>query len=122
MKLSKVVALIAVFIAGALTSSVVGLWHPYVTVKVTNLDARSVEQIEVRFQNTEGKGTFNPYFDSPLKTGEQMEFHFYVESEGAFSMKAKYSDSTTANGIPDYIELRSVALVEILGDDIKLKK
>ena len=122
MKLSKVVALIAVFIAGALTSSVVGLWHPYVTVKVTNLDARSVEQIEVRFQNTEGKGTFNPYFDSPLKTGEQMEFHFYVESEGAFSMKANYSDSTAANGVPGYIELRSVALVEIQGDDIKLKK
>lgn len=120
MKLSKVVALIAVFIAGALTSSVVGLWHPYVTVKVTNLDARSVEQIEVRFQNTEGKGTFNPYFDSPLKTGEQMEFHFYVESEGAFSMKAKYSDTTSAEGVPGYVELGNLVEVVILENEVKL--
>ena len=119
MKLSKVVALIAVFIAGALTSSVVGLWHPYVTVKVTNLDARSVEQIEVRFQNTEGKGTFNPYFDSPLKTGEQMEFHFYVESEGSISVSVVYSDSTTAQGTPGYVELKDEIALHILGNEVK---
>ena len=120
MNLRKVIALTFVFIAGALISSVSGLWHPQVKVRVKNVDLRSVEQIEVGFQNTEGKGVFHPYMDRPLKAGEQLEFHFYVESEGAFSMKAVYSDLSIAQGVPGYVELGDLVSVEIRGSDIEM--
>ncbi len=122
MSFSKGIALTFVFFVGALISSVSGLWHPQVKVRVKNVDSRSVEQLEVGFQNTEGKGVFRPYMDRPLKTGEQLVFHFYVESEGAFSMKAVYSDLSVAQGVPGYVELGDVVGVEIIDGDIKVAK
>jgi hypothetical protein len=122
MKARQFLGIASAFIVGALASSVGGLWHPYVTVDVKNMSPKAVSEMEVIFQNTEGKGVLTPYIDQPLKTGEEMKFHFYVESEGAFALKAKFDDSQTVEGIGGYIELGNTRSVEIHHDGIKVAR
>ena len=74
----------------------------------------------MKFQNTEGKGVFNLYLDDSLKTGEEMKFHFYVESEGAFAIKAKFNDENYVEGIGGYVELGDSESIEIHSNAIKL--
>jgi hypothetical protein len=59
------------------------------------------------------------YLNNPIKTGEQLELHFYVEGEGAFSVKAIYSDASHAEGTPGYIERGELVKVDIIGSEIK---
>ena len=120
MKAGQVLWLVVAFIVGVIASSVGGLWHPYVTVKVKNMSAKPVSEIEVRFQNSEGKGTLNLYIDQMLKTGDAMKFHFYGESEGAFALKAKFNDLQTIDGNGVYIELGDTKSVEIHNDGIRI--
>ncbi len=120
MKVRQVLALAIAIIIGALASSIGGLWHPYATVKVKNISLKPVNEIEVRFQSTEGKGSLNLYIDQPLKTGEEIKFHFYVESEGAFAIKAMFDDSQTVEGIGGYVELGNTKFIEIHNDEIRL--
>jgi hypothetical protein len=119
MKLRSVFFIVSVFVFGAIASSVGGMWHPYVTVKVTNMSQQSIKDLEVAFQNTEGKGAFNLYIDKPLKTGEEMIFHFYVESEGAFALKATFSNEQVVKGISEYIERGNTRVIEIQSDRMK---
>jgi hypothetical protein len=122
MKLRSVFFIFSVFVLGAIASSVGGMWHPYVTVKVTNISQQSIKDLEVAFQNTEGKGVFNLYIDKPLKTGEEMIFHFYVESEGAFALKATFANEQVVKGISGYIERGNTRVIEIQSDRISEAK
>ena len=119
MRIFSFAKLVIVFLAGALISYLVGLWHPYVTVRLRNNDLRSVDQIFVTYKNSESQGSFRPYLNNPIKTGEQLEVHFYVEGEGSFSVKAIYSDSSHAEGVPGYIERGELVKVDIIGTEIK---
>jgi hypothetical protein len=119
MKLRNLLLITAVFLMGALASSIAGLWHPYVTITVKNASQQPLSDIEIRFQNTEGKGVFNLYLDDSLKTGEEMKFHFYVESEGAFAIKAKFDDDHHVEGIGGYVELGDTKSIEIHRSKIK---
>ena len=122
MKLRTVFLIVSVFVLGAIASSIGGMWHPYVTVKVTNMNQQSIKDLEVAFQNTEGKGVFNLYIDKPLKTGEEIIFHFYVESEGAFALKATFANEQVVEGISGYIERGNTRVIEIQSDRIKEAK
>ncbi len=122
MKAPMLLVLGIAFIFGALTSSIGGWWHPYATVLIKNVDQRSVAKIEVNFQNTEGKGVMDLYLNEPLKSGQQVDFHFYVESEGAVSIKAHFADSETVEGIAGYVELGDKKSVEIHNDGIRLTR
>ena len=119
MKLRTIFLIVSVFVLGAIASSIGGMWHPYVTVKVTNMNQQSIKDLEVAFQNTEGKGVFNLYIDKPLKTGEEMIFHFYVESEGAFELEATFANEQVVKGISGYIERGNTRVIEIHSDRIK---
>ena len=118
MKVRSVFLIVSVFVLGAIASSIGGMWHPYVTVKVINMNQQSIKDLEMTFQNTEGKGLFNLYMDKPLKTGEEMIFHFYVESEGAFALKATFANEHVVEGISGYIERRNTRVIEIQSDRI----
>lgn len=118
MRIISIAKLVIVFLAGVLISYLVGLWHPYVTIRLRNNDLRSVDQIVVTYQNSESKGSFSPYLNNPIKTGEQLEVHFYVAGEGAFSVKAIYTDSSHAEGTPGYIEMGDLVKVDIIGSEI----
>ena len=120
MKLRNLLLMVAVFLIGALASSIGGLWHPYVTVTVKNVSHQPLSEIEMKFQNTEGKGVFNLYLDDSLKTGDEMKFHFYVESEGAFAIKAKFIDDHYVEGIGGYVELGDKESIEIHNNAIKV--
>ena len=122
MKLRTIFLIVSVFVLGAIASSIGGMWHPYVTVKVTNMNQQSIKDLEVAFQNTEGKGVFNLYIDKPLKTGEEIIFHFYVESEGAFALKATFANEQVVEGISGYIERGNTRVIEIQSDRIKEAK
>ena len=122
MKLRFVFLIFLVFVFGAIASSIGGMWHPYVTVKVTNMNQQSIKDLEVIFQNTEGKGVFNLYIDQPLKTGEEIIFHFYVESEGAFALKATFANEQVVKGISGYIERGNTRVIEIQSDRISEAK
>ena len=119
MKLLNMLLMTAVFLIGALASSVAGLWDPYVTVKIKNASLQPVSEIEMRFQNTEGKGVFNLYVGDSLKTGEEMKFHFYVGGEGSFAIKAKFDDDHYVEGIGGYVELGDTKSIEIHSDAIR---
>ena len=119
MKLRSVFFIVSVVVFEAIASSVGGMWHPYVTVKVTNMSQQSIKDLEVIFQNNEGKGVFNLYIDQPLKTGEEIIFHFYVESEGAFALKATFTNEQVVKGISEYIERGNTRVIEIQSDRMK---
>jgi hypothetical protein len=122
MRARHVVVIALAFFVGVLASSIGGVWHPYATVKVKNLGSQTLSGLEVRFQNTEEKGTFDLFIDEPLKVGEETKFHFYVESEGAFALKAVFTDSKTVEGIGGYIERGDTKEVEIRTDRIAVIK
>jgi hypothetical protein len=122
MKLRNVLLMSTTFLIGGLTSAVVGIWHPYVTVKAKNVSQQPLTEIELRFQNTEGKGVFNLYVGDSLKTGEEMKFHFYVGGEGAFAIKAKFDDDHIVEGIGGYVELGDTKSIEIHRDAIKVTR
>ena len=122
MKARHVLVIVFTFFVGALASSIGGLWHPYATVKVKNFGPQPLSGLEVKFQNTEEKGTFELFIDEPLKVGEETKFHFYVESEGAFALKAVFTDSKTVEGIGGYIERGDTKEVEIRSDRIAVIK
>ena len=119
MQTRQLLGIASVLIVGALASSVGGLWHPYATVNIKNMSPKAVSEMEVSFQNTEGKGVFKPYIDQPLKTGQEMKIHFYVESEGAFAIKAKFDDDQYVDGIGGYVELGDTKSIEIHSNAIK---
>ena len=118
MKFQHLMLLIAALVLGALTPWLLRLSTYYVTVQVKNLNQIPVSEIAINFQNTEGKGTFKPYMDRPLKTNEEMDFHFYVESEGAFSVRVTFSDEKTVDGMGGYVERGDTLGMEILSDRI----
>jgi hypothetical protein len=118
MNYRTVALIITVFGLGAITSSIGGMWHPYVTVEIKNLNQQPIKNLEVRFQNTEGKGVFQLYMDESLKTGEEMKFHFYVESEGAFALKATLANEQIVEGIGGYIERGNRKVLEVQLDRI----
>jgi hypothetical protein len=118
MKFWSVVLIVSVFWLGAIASSIGGMWHPYVTVEVRNMNQQSLVELEVELQNTEGKGVFHLYMDKPLKTGEEIKFHIYVESEGAFALKATLADKKILKGIGGYIERGDTMIMEIQTDRI----
>lgn len=122
MKFRTVALIITVFGLGAITSSIGGMWHPYVTVEVKNLNQQPIKSLEVRLQNTEGKGVFQLYMDEPLKNGEEMKFHFYVESEGAFALKATLTNEQIVEGIGGYIERGKTKVLEVQSDRINLAR
>ena len=119
MKLRNMFLMFVVFLMGGLASSIAGLWDPYVTVKIKNVSPQSLSEIEMKFQNTEGEGVFKPYIDQTLKTGQEMKIHFYVESEGAFAIKAKFDDDQYVDGIGGYVELGDTKSIEIHSNAIK---
>jgi hypothetical protein len=51
MKLRNMLLMAAVFLIGALASSIGGLWHPYVTVTVKNVSHQPLSEIEMKIQN-----------------------------------------------------------------------
>ena len=120
MKLRNMFLMFVVFLMGGLASSIAGLWDPYVTVKIKNASPQSLSEIEMKFQNTEGEGVFKPYIDQPLKTGQEMKIHFYVESEGAFAIKAKFNDNHYVEGNGGYVELGNTKSIEIHSNTIKV--
>ncbi len=65
MKVVNVTVMLTMFLIGAISSSISGLWHPYVTVKIKNVSQQPLSEIEMKFQNTEGKGIFNLYLVRP---------------------------------------------------------
>ena len=120
MKVVNVIVMLTMFLIGAISSSISGFWHPYVTVKIKNVSQQPLSEIQMRFQNTEGKGVFNLYLSDSLKTGEEIKFHFYVGGEGAFSTKAKFDDDHYVEGIGGYVELGHTKSIEIHRNTIKL--
>ena len=120
MKVVNVIVMLTMFLIGAISSSISGLWHPYVTLKIKNESQQPLSEIEMRFQNTEGRGVFNLYLDDSLKTGEEIKFHFYVESEGAFAIKAKFNDNHYVEGIGGYVELGDTKSIEVHSNAINI--
>jgi hypothetical protein len=118
MKFLHLMLLIFALVLGALTPWLLRLSTYYVTVQIKNLDEIPVSEIAINFQNTEGKGTFKPYMDRPLQTNEEIDFHFYVESEGAFSLRATFSDEKTVDGMGGYVERGDTLGMEIRSDRI----
>jgi hypothetical protein len=43
------------FLIGAISSSISGLWHPYVTVKIKNVSQQPLSEIEMKFQKQKVK-------------------------------------------------------------------
>ena len=55
-----------------------------------------------------------------MKTGEEMKFHFYVEGEGAFAIKAKFNDGHYVEGIGGYVELGDTKSIEVHSNAINI--
>ena len=122
MKFRYLMLLIATLVLGALATWVLRLSTYYVPVQVKNLNQIPVSEIAINFQNTEGEGIFKPYMDRPLQTNEEMDFHFYVESEGAFSLKATFSDKNTVDGMGGYVERGDTLGMELRSDRIGVSR
>ena len=107
---------------GSMAPWILWLSTYYVSVRIKNLTQMPISEIAINFQNTEGKGIFKPYMDRPLQTNEEMDFHFYVESEGAFSLKATFDDEKTVDGMGGYVERGDTLGVEIRSDRIAVSR
>jgi hypothetical protein len=49
-----------------------------------------------------------------------MKFHFYVEGEGAFAIKAKFNDGHYVEGIGGYVELGDTKSIEVHSNAINI--
>jgi len=122
MKFRYIMLAIATLCLGAMAPWILWLSTYYVAVRIKNLTQIPISEIAINFQNTEGKGIFKPYMDRPLQTNEEMDFHFYVESEGAFSLKATFDDEKTVDGMGGYVERGDTLGIEILSDRIAVSR
>ena len=122
MKFRRILTISLIFTLGAIVSSLAGWGYPIVEVKLINKTENSVSKIQVNYQNVEGDGVINLDLRSPLKAGEEIKFHFYVEGEGAFGLRATFEDGQSVSGNPGYVVWGESKKVEIRTDKIELAR
>lgn len=91
--------LLAIFFAGALTSSVLGWLQPSTTIEVKNTSGKTIRYLDLTYR---GIGNHHGRIAENLEPGQAVTFRWATDSEASYRLQATFEDGTVTKGGAGY--------------------